>query len=163
MSSSDNILRKITTLLDNHHARYEIMSHDALGFTSDEVAQVRGVELGQCTKAVVLKVKGNGVKKNVLAVLPGDEKIDGEKLAGFFGAKKISFATAEQVKTLTDCVPGALAPFTFNPELELVIDPVLFERYTDIAFNAGTLTETIVLNAEDYRTIVKPQEFSFIL
>ncbi|MCP5650818.1 YbaK/prolyl-tRNA synthetase associated domain-containing protein, partial [Klebsiella pneumoniae] len=79
------------------------------------------------------------------------------------GAKKISFATAEQVKTLTDYVPGALAPFTFNPELELVIDPVLFERYTDIAFNAGTLTETIVLNAEDYRTIVKPQEFSFIL
>ncbi|UXJ02403.1 hypothetical protein AAFX43_07930 [Morganella morganii] len=44
-----------------------------------------------------------------------------------------------------------------------MIDPVLFERYTDIAFNAGTLTETIVLNAEDYRTIVKPQEFSFIL
>lgn len=84
MSSSDNILRKITALLDNHHARYEIMSHDALGFTSDEVAQVRGVELGQCSKAVVLKVKGNGVKKNVLAVLPGDEKIDGEKLAGFF-------------------------------------------------------------------------------
>ncbi|HCM61627.1 MAG TPA: hypothetical protein DIT05_03650 [Morganella sp. (in: Bacteria)] len=163
MSSSDNILCKITALLDKHNARYEIMSHDALGFTSGEVAKMRDVELGQCSKAVILKVKGNGVKKNVLAVLPGDEKIDGEKLTGFFGGKKMSFATADQVKELTDCVPGALAPFTFNPDLELVIDPVLFERYSEIAFNAGTLTETIVLNAEDYRTIVKPQEFSFIL
>lgn len=75
MSSSDNILRKITTLLDNHHARYEIMSHDALGFTSDEVAQVRGVELGQCSKAVVLKVKGNGVKKMCWRYCPEMKKL----------------------------------------------------------------------------------------
>ena len=55
-----------------------------------------------------------------------------------------------------------MAPFSFHQELSLVVDPSLFERFSQIAFNAGTLTETIILDAADYRRIVKPQEFSFI-
>ena len=80
------VLEKIVELLDGNEAKYEVMSHEALGFSSDQVAQVRNVELGQCSKAVILKIKGNGVKKFALAVLPGDQKVDADKLAEFWWA-----------------------------------------------------------------------------
>ncbi|QDO97111.1 YbaK/prolyl-tRNA synthetase associated domain-containing protein [Ferrovibrio terrae] len=163
MSASTNSTRdRILNLLNENQARYQQMSHEALGFTSDEVARVRNVELGQCSKAAILKIKGNGVRKYVLAVLPGDRKINTDKLSSLYGGKKASFASAGEVLELTSCVPGALAPFSFNEELALVVDPSIFERYSEIAFNAGTLTETIVLNVDDYRRIVKPKEYSLI-
>lgn len=162
MPASSPVLDKILTLLKSNDAKFEVMSHEALGFTSDEVAKMRNVELGQCSKAVILKIKGNGIKRYVLAVLPGDEKIDTEKLAVFFGGKKSSFVSGEEVTYLTSCVPGALAPFSFNNDLTLVVDPSLFERFSEIAFNAGTLTETIKMSSGDYQRIVQPQELSFI-
>lgn len=156
-------LEKILTFLEEKQITYDLMEHKELGFSSQEVAEARKVELGACSKAVVLKYKGNGKKGYVLAVLPGDEKINTEKLASFFGAKKANFASHEDVLTLTSCVSGALAPFSFNEELNLVIDPSLFERFEKIAFNAGSLQHTIVMKSEDYRNIAKAQEFSFIL
>lgn len=66
MSDTD-ILNMILRLLDDNGARYEKLSHEALGFTSDEVAKARGVALGHCSKAVMLKVKG--IKPSVLVAL----------------------------------------------------------------------------------------------
>ena len=43
----------------------------------------------------------------------------------------------------------------------LVVDPFLFERYDELAFNAGTLERSIILNAQDYRRIAKAQWISF--
>lgn len=41
---------KLTALLDQHQARYQVMEHQATG-KCDEVAAIRGTELGQGAKA----------------------------------------------------------------------------------------------------------------
>ena len=48
---------KLTALLDEHQARYRLVEHPTAG-KSEEVAKIRGTELGQWAKALVCKVKG---------------------------------------------------------------------------------------------------------
>jgi len=47
---------KLTALLDKHQARYRVVEHPTAG-KSEEVAKIRGTELGQGAKALVCKVK----------------------------------------------------------------------------------------------------------
>ena len=117
---------KLTALLDKHQARYRVVEHPTAG-KSEEVAKIRGTELGQGAKALVCKVKGNGVKQAVLVILPADQQSDLSKVAAYLGGTKASLASPAEVDTLTDCV-----------------------------FGAGILERSIILNTQDYASIVQP-------
>ena len=67
-----------------------------------------------------------------------------------------SARTSEEVTALADCVFGSVPPFSFHKNLHLVVDESLLERNEEIAFNAGLLNRSVVLNAKDYARIVKP-------
>lgn len=157
---SAQTFQKLTALLDEQKARYRVMEHPSAG-KSEEVAKIRGTELGQGAKALVCKVKGNGVKQAVLAILPADYQADLSKIAEHLGGLRASLASPAEVTELTDCVFGAIPPFSFHPELMLVADPSLLERYEELAFNAGTLERSIILNTEDYQRIVNPTFVNF--
>ncbi|HGO5822847.1 TPA: YbaK/prolyl-tRNA synthetase associated domain-containing protein [Mannheimia haemolytica] len=152
---SEQTFRQLTALLDSHQARYRVVEHSSAG-KSEEVAKIRGTEIGQGAKALVCKVKGNGVKQAVLAILPADYQADLTKIAEHLGGLRASLASPAEVTELTDCVFGAIPPFSFHPDLLLVAEPSLFERYAELAFNAGTLERSIILNTEDYQKIVNP-------
>jgi Ala-tRNA(Pro) deacylase len=92
----------------------------------------------------------------VLAVLPGDRKHDYRKLADAVGKRKAGLATPEEAMRETGCVIGAIPPFSFSPNIKLVVDPALIESHDEIAFNAGRLDRSMVLNAQDYVRIAKP-------
>ncbi|STY62833.1 YbaK/prolyl-tRNA synthetase associated domain-containing protein [Mannheimia haemolytica] len=152
---SEQTFRQLTALLDSHQARYRVVEHPSAG-KSEEVAKIRGTEIGQGAKALVCKVKGNGVKQAVLAILPADYQADLTKIAEHLGGLRASLASPAEVAELTDCVFGAIPPFSFHPDLLLVAEPSLFERYAELAFNAGTLERSIILNTGDYQKIVNP-------
>ena len=73
------------------------------------------------------------------------------------GSKKVSLASPDEAAATTGCVIGAIPPFSFTPEILLVVDPQLLARYEEIAFNAGRLDTSIVLNSADYARIAAPQ------
>ena len=143
---------KLIALLDRHQARYRLMAHEATG-KCEAVAAIRGTAVGQGAKALVCHVKGNGVKQHVLAVLPADQQADLARVAEAVGGRRASLASPAEVDMLTGCVFGAIPPFSFHPELKLVVDPLLFERFDEIAFNAGRLDRSVVLNTQDYRRL----------
>ena len=62
---------------------------------------------------------------------------------------------------LTGCVFGAIPPFSFHPNLKLVADPLLFERFNEIAFNAGVLEKSVIMNTDDYLRIAQPELVNF--
>ena len=70
---SPNIHQQLLALLDEQHARYRVMTHEAVG-KCEAVSAIRGTALGQGAKALVCKVKGNGVNQHVLAILPADQQ-----------------------------------------------------------------------------------------
>lgn len=157
---SEQTFQQLTALLDSHQARYRIVEHSSAG-KSEEVAKIRGTEIGQGAKALVCKVKGNGIKQAVLAILPADYQADLSKIAEHLGGLRASLASPAEVAELTDCVFGAIPPFSFHSDLLLVAEPSLFERYDELAFNAGTLEHSIILNTADYQRIVNPTLVKF--
>jgi Ala-tRNA(Pro) deacylase len=147
----------LVALLDGGGARYRVIEHPAAG-KSEEVARIRGTEVGQGAKAMACKLQvPNAPAVHVLAVLAADRQLDLTALAALFEAKKASLMSPKEIDALTGCVLGAIPPFSFHPALKLVADPELFERYREIAFNAGRLDASMVLNAEDYLRLAAPR------
>jgi Ala-tRNA(Pro) deacylase len=151
------VFRQLLALLDGGGARYRVIEHPPAG-KSEEVARIRGTEVGQGAKAMACKLQVPGAPAiHVLAVLAADRQLDLTALARQFEAKKASLMSPKEIDALTGCVLGAIPPFSFHPELQLVADPELFERYREIAFNAGRLDASIVLDAADYLRLARPR------
>lgn len=99
--------QRLLALLSEHGATYRVVSHDAVG-KCEAVSEIRGTALGQGAKALVCKVKGNGVNQHVLAILSADQQADLSQLASHLGGLRASLASPAEVDELTD---ASLAPF----------------------------------------------------
>ncbi|SFN32809.1 Ala-tRNA(Pro) deacylase [Izhakiella capsodis] len=152
---------KLLALLEQNQAQFQLMTHQATG-KCEAVAAIRGTEIGQGAKALVCHIKGNGQKQYVLAVLPADMQADLTKVARAVGGMRASLASPVEVERLTGCVFGAIPPFSFHQELKLIADPSLCHRNREIAFNAGALDRSVVMDASDYRRIAQPEEADII-
>ncbi len=72
-------------------------------------------------------------------ILSADQQANLAELANHLGGLRASLASPAEVDALTGCVFGLSPLFSFHPNLKLVADPLLFERFNEIAFNAGVL------------------------
>jgi Ala-tRNA(Pro) deacylase len=131
--------------------------HHAPTRTSEESALARGEELRIGGKALLIKVDAHFR----LFVLSADRKLDSAAIRTHFQAKRTRFASPEELLQLTGLVPGSVPPFG-APILPfpLYTDPSVFENQR-IAFNAGSLTDSIIMDIQDYRRLAKPEIFSF--
>ena len=150
MTTYDNVI----ALLDAHQASYRVTEHEAIGQT-DVISAIRGNELNQAAKAMVLEVTmpEGADARYLLAIVPGDCKINFKSAARAIGGKKSSFATPEKAQALTGCVMGAVPPFSFDDRLALRVD----ERLRDVGtlwFNAGALERSVALDVKDFFRIV---------
>ncbi|WP_251865303.1 YbaK/prolyl-tRNA synthetase associated domain-containing protein [Achromobacter sp. Marseille-Q4962] len=150
------VFEQLQALLTGHAARFRLIEHPAAG-KSVEAAAARGTEVSQGAKALVCRVRiSSSQRKNVLAVFPADQQADLEAIARAAGGKKASLASQDLARELTGCEIGAIPPFSFNPELALIVDPTLRERHAEIVFNAGRLDASILLDTEDYFRVARP-------
>ena len=147
----ESVFDRLVMLLEANHARFRIVEHPAEG-RSELVAQLRGTQASQGAKAMFCRSVGTFV----LAVLPGDRKLDFRKVAQAVGKRKAGLATPEEAMRETGCVIGAIPPFSFSPGIKLVVDPALIDNHDEVAFNAGRLDRSMVLSSEDYVRIARP-------
>ncbi|AOY94089.1 hypothetical protein BKK79_09225 [Cupriavidus sp. USMAA2-4] len=145
---------KLVELLEREQARYRVIEHLAEG-RSDLVAAIRGTSPGQGAKAMLCQSKDDS-QAWILAILPGDRKLDFKKVALAAGIKKATLASPDDAQRETGCVIGAIPPFSFSSAIKLVVDPALVESVDEIAFNAGRLDRSIVLDSVDYLRIAQP-------
>ena len=118
-----NLYDQLTALLDKHHAQYRLIDHKEEGRT-EIVSSYRGNKLEQAAKCMVLVVHlGKKEKKYVLGVIPGDKQIDFDAVRKLFGASYVSFAPSDVAEELSGSVVGTVLPFSFRPDLELIVDP----------------------------------------
>lgn len=146
--SSSEVLERIRTFLAEQGVSFVEKEHPPT-FTSEESARARGEPLSVGAKALLIKT--DAVFR--LFVLPADRKVDSQAIKRGLGAKKTRFADAAELLELTGLVPGCVPPFG-RPvlPLELVADPAL-ELNDRVAFNAGSLTHSIVMSSADYRRV----------
>ena len=88
-------------------------------------------------------------------------KLDSGAIKRHFGVKSSRFASREELDELTGLVPGSVPPFG-RPLLP-------FDLYADesvvanerIAFNAGSLTDSLILATSDWERVARPTKFRF--
>ena len=139
---------KIIQLLDSRGIIYELVEHEMV-FTSEEAAKVRGFSLKQGAKSLILK-HGN---EFVMAVLPGDRKLDTKKLKKILEVRDLRFASPEEVKNLTGVEIGAVYPFGSIAKMKAFVDMSLGENEY-IGFNPGVHDKSIKMRFVDYKEIV---------
>jgi prolyl-tRNA editing enzyme YbaK/EbsC (Cys-tRNA(Pro) deacylase) len=151
------VLDNIRSLLTQNGVTFREVRHEAT-FTSEESARVRGESLSVGAKALL--VKTDDVFR--LFVLPADRQFDTKKVKQELGIRSTRFATKEELLELTRLVPGSVPPFG-QPVLpfELYGDTAIGATEDKVAFNAGSLTNSIIMSASDWRKVAQPTEFSF--
>ncbi len=150
------VFEQICTLLTERNIVYRAVHHHPT-FTSEESALARGEEIKTGGKAIVMKVD-DGFK---LFVLSAALKIDSKKIKQHCGAKSIRFAAKEELFELTGLVPGSVPPFGAPIlNLDLFVDTSIIEN-EKIAFNAGSLTDSVILATSDYLSVITAEQFTF--
>jgi Ala-tRNA(Pro) deacylase len=151
-----NIHEQLCALLDKEGARYRVIEHEPEGRT-EVIAKIRGNRIEQSIKSIVMQVRLNR-KENIycLANVPGDCRIDFEGIKRHFKADSVAFAAREKAQELTGCVIGAIPPFSFSDQLQVLADPLIQEN-KEVVFNAGRLDRSIFMKLDDYLRIAKPQ------
>ena len=152
MPSSASVLERIRELLSGSGVEFRELHHEPT-LTSEDSARVRGEPLEIGGKALVIKLDD----RFALFVISAARRLDSKALRRATGARKSRFATSEELAELTGLVPGSVPPFG-EPILPLVLHAdrsvLANER---IAFNAGSLTDSIILSTGDWQRIARPR------
>jgi Ala-tRNA(Pro) deacylase len=151
-----DIHEQLRALLDREGATYRVVEHEQEGKT-EMIAKIRGNRIEQSIKSIVVQVRLNK-KENIycLANVPGDCRIDFDGIKRRFQADSVAFASREKAQELTGCEIGAIPPFSFSDQLQVLADP-LIRKNDEVVFNAGRLDRSIFMKMEDYFRIAKPQ------
>jgi prolyl-tRNA editing enzyme YbaK/EbsC (Cys-tRNA(Pro) deacylase) len=152
-----NVLDTLRDWLTNENVTFREIHH-APTATSEESALARGEELRVGGKALVMRTD----ESYALFVLPADRKADSGAIRRELQVKKLRFASREELMELTGLVPGSVPPFG-QPILpfSLYIDSAI-QGNDRIAFNAGSLTDSMILGMADYLRVARPEKvFAF--
>ncbi len=142
--------------LDASGARYRLIEHAPEGRT-ELVSALRGHALASAAKCLILLVKiGKKQTRYVLAVVPGDARLDLVAVRALLGASYVAFADTGKAEQLAGSVTGTVLPFSYDERLELIADPALLDR-GELYFNAGRLDRSIALASEDYLRLAGPR------
>ncbi|MFG2786428.1 YbaK/EbsC family protein [Streptomyces sp. NPDC048419] len=147
---------RLISLLDSSSVDHKLIDHEPEG-TTEAVSALRGHPVSEAAKCIVLRVKvDRRTTRHVLAVVPGDRRVDLDAVKTLFAARYVGFSDAETAERLAQAVPGTVLPFSFDPELELVADPdvVALPR---LYFNAARLDRSLSLSGADYERVARPR------
>ncbi|MEL6589719.1 MAG: YbaK/EbsC family protein [Bacteroidota bacterium] len=151
-----SILAQIHQWLDKEKVSYRSLHHEPTP-TSEDSARVRGESLETGGKALLLKID----QDFALFVMSAARKLDSKKIKRHFGAKKLRFANSTELHEHTGLIPGSVPPFG-RPifDLDLYVDQSILAN-EKIAFNAGSLTDSVIMPVNAYLKLARPEILEF--
>ncbi len=147
MAAQETTCNKIIEMLTQFNADFELVEHEPV-YTSEQAASIRGLGLENGAKSLLLKVN-NDFK---MFVLPGNQKLDSKKVKMVTSAKKIRFATPEEVEDITGTQIGAVYPFGIIAGVPMYVDEKLAQNEI-IAFNPGVHNKSIIMRWSEYKKV----------
>lgn len=144
------IFERLEKHLVEHDVPFDVLRHEPV-YTSEEAARVRGTPLASGAKALICRVDD----RFVMFVLPADRRLANKAIRNRLGARKLRFASRDEVLELTGLAPGSIPPFGSLLELPTWCDDAL-EAQKQINFNAGDHMISISMAYSDYVAIERP-------
>lgn len=150
------LYERLVADLDAAGARYRLIEHAPEGST-EQVSALRGHDVGHAAKCLIVMVKiGKKQTRHVLAVVPGDARLDLQAVKELLEGTYVSFAGKDKAEELAGSVSGTVLPFSYHPKLEVIADPALL-RVPELYFNAARLDRSIALSTDDYVRLAAPR------
>ncbi|MFO7768915.1 MAG: YbaK/EbsC family protein [bacterium] len=150
-------IEKLKDFLDEKGVRYVTLSHSK-AYTAQEIAAAAHIPGREVAKTVIVKLDG----ELAMAVLPASYQVDLHKLKKASGAEDAEIATEEEFKgRFPASEVGAMPPFGNLYDMEVYVSRPLDEDER-IAFNAGSHTEMIQMDYEDFQRLVEPTVADFV-
>ena len=146
------MIAKLKQFLDTSGVQYQPIAHK-IAFTAQEVAAAEHVPGREHAKVAIVKVPSGFF----MAVLPAPKKVDLAKFAAAVQQKEARLAAEDEFERMfPQCETGAMPPFGNLFGLPVIVDRTL-EDDTNIAFQAGTHTESIRMKYLDFKRLARPQ------
>lgn len=144
---------QLVAWLNQTGVAYRLVTHPPTP-TSADAARARGEPLGCGAKALVVKADGHFR----LLVIPADRKLDSRLARKNLGLRELRFASPEELAATVGLPPGAIPPFG-EPllHLSLMADVAVGVHFPQLAFNAASLTASIIMAAADWESLAKPE------
>ncbi|WP_225729259.1 MULTISPECIES: YbaK/EbsC family protein [unclassified Nocardia] len=137
-------------------AEYRIIDHAPEGRT-ELVSALRGHDISHAAKCLIVMVKvGKKVTRHVLAVVPGDARLDLNAIKTLLDGTYVAFASKEKAETLAGSVSGTVLPVSYHPDLEVIADPTLLDA-PELYFNAARLDRSVAVATADYLRLAEPR------
>ncbi|HUD06835.1 MAG TPA: YbaK/EbsC family protein [Candidatus Saccharimonadales bacterium] len=141
---------EIKKLLTDNNIIYEEIEHEPV-FTSEQAAKVRGLSPDEGAKSLLLKSSSDFI----LAILPGNKKLDSKKLKNLIKTKNIRFASPEEVEAVMHCKIGSCYPFGNIIKVITIADSSM-AALGNMSFNPGVHDKSIKIKWSDYNSLVNP-------
>ncbi len=142
---------RVKKYLETSGIAHEIISHKKV-FTAYDAAATLKRELKDIAKSLLVQLD----KRFVLVLVPADKRIDLQRLAKQFQAKKVTIAREAVMSKLLKIKPGALSAFAKLHKLELVIDRSLLKS-KKVVLSSGSYTESVIMKIADFVKLEAPQ------
>jgi Ala-tRNA(Pro) deacylase len=144
--------RRIREYLLGHKVSYGLINHTC-AFTAEEVAELARVPGRQMAKVVIVWLDG----ELAIVVVPATKVVDMEKLQRETGAGEVLLADESDFRDrFSDCQVGTVPPFGNLFGVDTWLDRQL-TALDQIAFNAGTHRDVMVVRYADYNRLVEPR------
>lgn len=147
--TSPQVLRgpeRLRRFIAEHNLSAEIFAAPENAPTTQEAAQLLGVTASDIVKTMVLADKWDG---RVIAIAPGDRKLDFKLIAGLTALRNPKFATPALVETVTGYPAGGVAPVGFPNVAQVLVDAALRDRTEPVIGGGGDLHLLLRISVAD--------------
>jgi Cys-tRNA(Pro)/Cys-tRNA(Cys) deacylase len=137
-----------TRILDSLGIAYELREYvvDPDDLSAESVAAKIGMPAEQVFKTLVVRGDRGGV---YLAVIPGNQELDGKALARLTGDRKVELAPLKEVQQLTGYIRGGVTALGAKRDYPVYADETI-EIFEMISISAGVRGTQVVLGPADY-------------
>ena len=150
------LAKSLRDYLDHNKIKYLTITHSR-AFTAQEVAECAHIPGSILAKTVMVEIDG----QMAMAVVPANHRVRLDDLRGLIHTNDVRLMREDEFRRqFPDCEVGAIPPFGNLYDIPVFVSPELAD-VGDIAFNAGSHTETIKMRWADFERLVNPRVAKF--
>ena len=146
----------ILSALKAQEIEYEVFEHDPV-YTCPQMANFLKTDEAHIAKSMIVK-KSDGTY--LLAVLPGNRKIDFHRLGQVTKAAPVTLAPKEEAEDIAQCSVGCVYPLGNIINLETFFDSAIL-RQEYVYFNPGSHTKSVKISTKALTKLAKPTVAEF--
>jgi Ala-tRNA(Pro) deacylase len=147
---------RLQEYLTENGASFQIERH-RVAYTAQDLAAAEHISGRQVAKVVVAVADGDVI----MLVLPASSHVDLGKLRQSLSAREVRLAKEEEFAVhFSDCEVGAMPPFGNLYGIRVYVDKAL-SKANEIAFPAGSHTESVRMPYSVYESLVHPAVLDF--